>query len=724
MATLFMDNYSIYGDLDHLTDGMYAQVVGSSNLALTTLQNETCLEKSSTDFSGAGLRYTLPAQKTTLLLGVRLYQHSLPSNNQRSFVIQFRDNTNANIATLWVSTTGQLVLSSGDANGTELGRTSGPVLTAGTWHHIEMKILRDAAAGTFTLRMDNESTNILALTGLALGASDIAQIYAGSRILTGNSLATLGWAYTDLHVWDTSGTRNTDLLGDVSISTLWPNEDVETGWTPNYRKKIEAGVLDLRGITRTGSINTGVRTADAASLELGSDNYTLEGFVRFDTLPTGSERATLMAKWYEAGNTRSWRLSKCGPSLNSGHIQFEISTGGGAGTVQTIHSYPWDPETDRWYHIAVVRDTGENLLFIDGILQNVPQTDAYTYYNGAAIATIGNEAGSTTSTRAGYAVNGWMDEVRWTRGVARYTANFTPTTVPFGRNTTDDTDFNSVILLCGFDEGFYDESSYARTLTISDSLSGGTTEVNFPDDGSYQYETINQQDSPTGAPRDDTNISASYYRAAGILTLGSLPLDTETVTINGQAYTFKATLASAYDILIDVDIQTTLQNLAAAINDSGGAGTKYGTGTVINPDVQAEEMVSPQMKVLAVVAGTAGNSLTLADTLSDGAWDGATLSGGADIPSPSSFYLTRLPIDVTTVRSVMAVTRAYKTDSGTAKMRTNFVGPAGAATLGTEQSLTVNPTFRTDVFEADPDTTGPITPSTLLTGRLRFDRTE
>lgn len=711
MATIHLENFEIYGTGSAaqivMAEGRYAQV---NDADITTVDDRICWQ-SSGGFD-LGMRYVLPATKDELFVAWRVHMSALPNVSTVSPLINFRDNSNNNIATMWITTTGQIALSSGGSTGTELGRTAGPVLTAGTWHHIEMRIVRHASTGIFQVRVDDGDTNVLDLSGLALGSNTIAQLWFGQRLAGANSVPQ--WRTTDIHIWDTSGTRNTGFLGDISVATLWASADVETGWTPNYRHKIAEGVLDLRA-----SSTSAVVVQDAASLELGSGDYTLETFVRFNVLPTTTERHTIFGKWMGNNNTRSWRLSKCGPSLNNGHIEFEISTDGTAGTVQTIHSYPWDPETDRWYHVAVVRSAGENMLFIDGIMQNVPQVDTYTYADNSSRPFIGAEGQATQSTVTNTRVNGWLDETRWTRGVARYTANFTPTTIPFGRNTTDDPSFASVILLCGWDLGFVDESSYARAVSTV-----GSPAISTPDDGEYQYQTIDREDSPFSVPRDDTYISASYYRAAAILTLGSVPLATETVTVGSATYTFVNTLVNAYDVLIGTDIEATLQNLAAAINGSPGEGTIYGTGTAVNIDCFAEEMVPPQMKVLAVVAGTVGNSVGVSDTLSDGAWDGATLSGGSDIPTPSSFLLTRLPLDVTTVRSVVAITRAYKTDSGTAKMRTNLKGGGGAETLGTEVSLTTSPSYHSEVFEADPDTTGPITPSTLLTGKIRFNRTE
>lgn len=712
MATLFMDNAVVYGTAAHMTDGMYAEenfvnIVTENGLtAFSILDN-------------GNFRYVLPATKSTMFWAFRFKQKTLPSTNAACGYVSFRDGLNNNVCTLWVDTTGRLVFSLGGPGGTDIVRSVGPVIKADTFHHIELKLVRHATTGSIEVRMDDSSSPTMSATNVNTGSVDISQIVVG-RTSPGP-----GTFVTDIHVWDTTGTRNNNFLGDVGVATLWPNEDVETGWTPRYRHNIGAGILDLRNL---GNGDVGISAEDSSTLELGSGDYTVETFVRFNSLPLTNTRAVIIGKWNDTlapTDQRSWQLSKCGPTLNGGNLEFRVSTTGI--NEITLFSTPWSPELNRWYHLAVSRSSGQTMLFIDGVMQGVPQTDGNTYFDGSARLSIGCQiftSGAGTQITSGPAVQGWLDETRITKSFARYTSNFTPTTVPFGRSVGTDAQFANVTLLAGWDSTFQDESSINRTLTGRGAF--GTSfqpSIMVTDDGSFQYQTINAEDTPAfGPPRDDTFISASLYFATGILTLGAVPLNNETVTINGQAYTFKNTLTSAFDVKIGADMATSLANLAHAINDDTGEGTLYGTGTTPNVDVTATGLPSPQMMVTARVAGTGGNSITTTETLSNGSWSGATLSGGASIPGPSSFRLTRMPPGVTTIRSVMAITRGYKTDAGTATMKTSFVGPAGTTTDGATDAMTVNPTYRTDVFEADPDTSGPITPATLLQARLRYTR--
>lgn len=728
MATLFMDNFEIYGNSSIMLDGMYAEISGST----TGYLDESPVLVQAPAFSNAAVRKVLPSTYTTLFTAMRLRVSSLPSIETNAPVIKLRDSLNANVACMYVDTTGRLVIKRGDVTGAEIARSASPVVVANTFHHIEVKWVIDGATGSVQVRIDDNTTPVINVSGVntAGGLGSVAQIVLGMQSTSG---ITTWW--TDFHVWDTTGTRNIDFLGDVAVTTLWPNVDVETGWTPNYRHKIGSGVLDLRSVgVGNPTIGTAVSCADAAVLDIGSGDFTIETFVRFNELPSGSNRVSLVSKWLENGanNQRSYQLSKCGPSLNSGNIEFRISTDGSAGTVTTLISQPWEPETDVWYNVCVVRNSGETMLFIDGVMQGVPVTDTNTYFNSTASFFIGGQQNAalseTNSVLLNSSVYGWLDETRFTNGVGRYTGNYTPTTSAYPRNSSGDPDFASVVFLAGWDTTLSDESSYMRTVTSrSSALDSHVAVISTPDDGSFQYQTINAQDTLAGGPpRDDTNISASLYRASAVLTLGSNPVATDTVDIGVSdpvTYKFVSTLVDPYDVLIGTDEAESLANLVAAINQDSGEGTIYGTGTAANTEVYGVGLPSPQCKVVALLAGASGNSIPVAYS-GDGSWDDAYLTGGADIPGPSSFRLSRMPPGVTSIRSVQAVTRAYKTESGPAKMQTNFVGPSGTVANGTEVNLSIEPAYSIDVFEADPDTTGPITPATLVQGRIQFDRTE
>jgi hypothetical protein len=76
-----------------------------------------------------------------------------------------------------------------------------------------------------------------------------------------------------------------------------------------------------------------------------------------------------------------------------------------------------------WHHLAVTRQSGTLRIFTDGVL--------------AASGTFTNDIQSTRPLSIGARPNntatvpGYMDEIRITKGVARYTANFTPPSTPF-----------------------------------------------------------------------------------------------------------------------------------------------------------------------------------------------------------------------------------------------------------------------------------------------------
>jgi hypothetical protein len=91
----------------------------------------------------------------------------------------------------------------------------------------------------------------------------------------------------------------------------------------------------------------------------------------------------------------------------------------------------------QWYHIAVTRTASQIRFFVDGIQQATTNAaDGSFAYNDTGTVVIGS------STNEDF--NGYIDDLRITKGVARYTQNFTPPTAPFpdlspsGRITIED----------------------------------------------------------------------------------------------------------------------------------------------------------------------------------------------------------------------------------------------------------------------------------------------
>ena len=79
--------------------------------------------------------------------------------------------------------------------------------------------------------------------------------------------------------------------------------------------------------------------------------------------------------------------------------------------------------TNTWYHVALVRSGTTTVLYVDGSAVITVTSDSTNYT--CSFLGIGGWFGT------GFLLKGFIDDVRITKGVARYTANFTPPTAAF-----------------------------------------------------------------------------------------------------------------------------------------------------------------------------------------------------------------------------------------------------------------------------------------------------
>ena len=79
-----------------------------------------------------------------------------------------------------------------------------------------------------------------------------------------------------------------------------------------------------------------------------------------------------------------------------------------------------------WTHIAWVRRGDRWSVYVNGTERVLNASASGIPYNAAASFTIGRHPFGNQ-----YAFNGYINDLRITKGVARYTSNFTPPTAPF-----------------------------------------------------------------------------------------------------------------------------------------------------------------------------------------------------------------------------------------------------------------------------------------------------
>ena len=151
-----------------------------------------------------------------------------------------------------------------------------------------------------------------------------------------------------------------------------------------------------------------------------------------------------------------------------------------------------------WYHVAVARNAGTTKLFLDGTeLGTGADTNDYGRTKPVII-------GSDYQASPAEAFNGHIDEVRISKGAARFTAGFTPTTSEYG------SDLNTVLLL---------HANGTDASTTFTDVSGGTSDIRSSG-GDSATSVITADYSQFGAEMRSV-ASACVYGQKGVQADGS-----------------------------------------------------------------------------------------------------------------------------------------------------------------------------------------------------------
>jgi hypothetical protein len=152
-------------------------------------------------------------------------------------------------------------------------------------------------------------------------------------------------------------------------------------------------------------------------LNLDSGNFTIEFWVYLTQ--NASSYNFIISKG--TSGTREWAVN-----VGPGTIRFYWSTNGSSTGDSTYSVTPASIPLSTWMHIAVVRSSTNLYIFKDGT--QVGSTGTFTsMYVGTNVVNIGR---FMDFTGIGHSMFGYIDDLRITK-YARYTANFTPSTIAF-----------------------------------------------------------------------------------------------------------------------------------------------------------------------------------------------------------------------------------------------------------------------------------------------------
>ena len=145
-----------------------------------------------------------------------------------------------------------------------------------------------------------------------------------------------------------------------------------------------------------------------AAFAFGTGNFTVEGWINY-AVPTNSGV-------FQISSTLFALQTGIGLGLDSS-LKWMLYYGNGASTLTAD-----GPIRNRWYHFAVVRNSGTTRLYIDGVATSISVADSFNY--------TGNVLGIAGIYSTSYLMNGFISNFRVVKGTALYTSNFTPSTTP------------------------------------------------------------------------------------------------------------------------------------------------------------------------------------------------------------------------------------------------------------------------------------------------------
>jgi hypothetical protein len=126
-------------------------------------------------------------------------------------------------------------------------------------------------------------------------------------------------------------------------------------------------------------------------------------------------------------------------------------------------------------------------------------------------------------------------------------------------------------------------------------------------------------------------VNGDGVKAHSTITSNASPVTAgKKVTIGTTVYTFRATCTAPYDVKAGANAAASLDNLKLAINAGTLSAGEYGVGTLAHPDVTAEDNADTTQKVVARVAGTAGNAIATTTDDATLGWTSTVLGSGAE----------------------------------------------------------------------------------------------
>lgn len=386
------------------------------NAKISTAQSK--FGGSSAYFDGDGDSLVLPSETISgeFTLEGWVYCTAAPSNQ---LLFSIGDDIGTNGFILYISTTGQVGLFSN--NTTAISPSGSSVI--GGWHHIALVRNSSMAA---TIYVDGVSVGSVALSATISGNVRIGAELC-NKILTSRFTGYVDDYRLSKGVARYVANFNPPTAPHFTVQAVDPylynvvlGCHLNAGETPAFKDVISGKTITANGDATISSAQSKfggasayfdgagdyLSVASSTDFEFGTGDFTVELWVNRPALTTGN---LIDIRPVGGGDGAYWALYF--PS--STEISLYAS---GGDRIRTAHGMA----TATWYHIAVCRSSGVTRLFINGSQVGGNYADTTNYLTAPVVLC------ASAHTLAEAFLNAYIDDLRVTKGVARYVANFTP----------------------------------------------------------------------------------------------------------------------------------------------------------------------------------------------------------------------------------------------------------------------------------------------------------
>lgn len=212
-------------------------------------------------------------------------------------------------------------------------------------------------------------------------------------------------------------------MDGTDASTTFVDETGKT-WTASDGAQIDTAQSQFGGASGlfSGSSDRVYHNTPAEFL-FGSGDFTVEAFVRVPSITSAQAHRIIVGVFTATGDERSWFFSLDA----NGKVSFAYSTTG-ANTIGTGPS-AGAITANTWHHVAASRIGNDLFLTVGGDVGIAKDVTGITFNDASTSPRVGDVI--TSGGFGIYTFDGHIDNLRITKGVGRYTANFTPPIAAF-----------------------------------------------------------------------------------------------------------------------------------------------------------------------------------------------------------------------------------------------------------------------------------------------------